>query len=624
MDRVTVYPGQIPLETDVLRTNKFGMMAVAKLAAAMLGTSTVVNGLACVPTSPASLQVNVNPGEMYSLVNVDATAYSSLAADTTHSILKQGISLDAVALNCPAPATGGQSINYLIQATYQDTDTDNVALPYYNASNPSQAWSGPNNSGTPQSTTRKGAVVISAKAGTAATTGTQTTPAPDSGYTGLWVVTVANGQSTITAGNITQATNAPILPADLLHSIQQNALTSTVDVGSANTYVVNYSPAIQALTNNMVLFFEAKTANNGASTLNVNGLGAIPLVGGAHAALQGGEIVAGGKCMAIYKTSINSAILIECTGGAVQIAPATQSQHAVQFGQLQASFRNRLINGCFQVDQRNAGAAQTITAGAALAYTVDRWYAYCTGANVTGQQVAGNGPDQYAYKFTGAAGVTGLSFGQRIESVNSYDLNSSTATLQAKLSSSTLTTVTWTAYYANTKDTFGTVASPTKTQIATGTFTINSTPTVYSAQVAVPAAATTGICIEFSVGAFTSGTLTYENAQFEVGNIASAIERPDLSTVLNRCLRYCYQTSYTVGGGQSYSGQVIYTSQPFPTIMRVSPTITAIGSVSTSGAANGGPTITANTFNSVLAMSAFNALNTNGTAVGTTRFDSEL
>ena len=333
MDRVTVYPGQIPLETDVLRTNKFGMMAVAKLAAAMLGTSTVVNGLACVPTSPASLQVNVNPGEMYSLVNVDATAYSSLAADTTHSILKQGISLDAVALNCPAPATGGQSINYLIQATYQDTDTDNVALPYYNASNPSQAWSGPNNTGTPQSTTRKGAVVISAKAGTAATTGTQTTPAPDSGYTGLWVVTVANGQSTITAGNITQATNAPILPADLLHSIQQNALTSTVDVGSANTYVVNYSPAIQALTNNMVLFFEAKTANNGASTLNVNGLGAIPLVGGAHAALQGGEIVAGGKCMAIYKTSINSAILIECTGGAVQIAPATQSQHAMQLGQ---------------------------------------------------------------------------------------------------------------------------------------------------------------------------------------------------------------------------------------------------------------------------------------------------
>ena len=334
MDRVTVYPGQIPLETDVLRTNKFGMIAVAKLAAAMLGTSTVVNGLACVPTSPASLQVNVNPGEMYSLVNVDATAYSSVASDTTHSILKQGISLDAVTLNCPAPATGGQSINYLIQATYQDSDTDNVALPYYNASNPSQAWSGPNNSGTPQSTTRKGAVVISAKAGTAATTGTQTTPAPDSGYTGLWVVTVANGQSTITAGNITQATNAPILPADLLHAIQQSLLTVASDTGSANTYVVSYSPAITALTDGMVLWFKAKTANAGASTINVNGLGAVPLVGGAHAALQNGEIVANGKCQVVYKADISSFVLIECTGGAVQVASATQSQHAVQFGQV--------------------------------------------------------------------------------------------------------------------------------------------------------------------------------------------------------------------------------------------------------------------------------------------------
>lgn len=54
------------------------------------------------------------------------------------------------------------------------------------------------------------------------------------------------------------------------------------------------------------------------------------------------------------------------------------------------SFRNKIINGAMLVDQRNAGVAQTITAGAVLAYTVDRFYAFCTGANVTGQQVAGS------------------------------------------------------------------------------------------------------------------------------------------------------------------------------------------------------------------------------------------
>ncbi|CBJ38347.1 protein of unknown function [Ralstonia solanacearum CMR15] len=212
MDRVTVYAGQIPLETDLLRTNKFAMMGIAKLAAAMLGTATVVNGLACVPTAPAGLTVNVNPGEIYSLMNVDSTAYSSVAADTTHQILKQGILMDAANLSCPAPGTSGQSINYLIQATYQDSDTDLTALPYYNASNTTQAWSGPNNSGTAQATTRKGIVVLSAKAGVSATTGSQTTPAADSGYTGLWVVTVANGQTQITAGNITKQPGAPFFP----------------------------------------------------------------------------------------------------------------------------------------------------------------------------------------------------------------------------------------------------------------------------------------------------------------------------------------------------------------------------------------------------------------------------
>lgn len=332
MDRQIVYPGQIPLETDLLNTNKYAMIALAKLAAAMLGTTTVVNGLGCVPTGPASLQVVVNAGEIYSLANVDATAYSSLPADTTHSILKQGIALDPVTLSCPAPATAGQSVNYLIQAAYLDSDAGLITLPYYNASNPTQAWAGPGNSGAQQATARKGIVNITVKAGVSATTGTQTTPAPDAGYTGLWVVTVANGQTTITSANITQAANAPILPADLLHAIQQNALTTAVDTGAANAYAVSYSPAITALTDGMVLWFKAKTANSGASTLNVNGLGAQPLVGGAHSALQGGEIVAGGKCQAVWRADISSWVLLECTGGALQVAAPAQSNHAVSLG----------------------------------------------------------------------------------------------------------------------------------------------------------------------------------------------------------------------------------------------------------------------------------------------------
>ena len=209
--------------------------------------------------------------------------------------------------------------------------------------------------------------------------------------------------------------------------------------------------------------------------------------------------------------------------------------------------RNRIINGSMDIDQRNAGSSQTITAGAALAYTVDRWYAYCTGANVTAQRVANTGtagsPSLYAYQFTGAASVTGIGFGQRIEAVNCYDLAGSTATLGVSLANSLLTTVTWTAYYANTIDTFGTLASPTRTQIATGTFTVNSQLTRYNAQITVPSAATTGIEIVFSVAAQTSGTWTIDNVQFEPGSVATPFERKMITHETNLCYRYYYRWS---------------------------------------------------------------------------------
>lgn len=210
-DRKIVYAGQIPLTADLLDTNRFSMIGLAKLAAAMLGTTTQANGFAATPTSPASMQVSVAPGEVYALANVDATAYGSLAADTAHSIVKQGIALDATTLTFTAPATAGQSIAYLIQVAYQDVDAVPVALPYYNASNPAQAFTGPGNSGAAQNTVRRGAAVLSVKAGIAAATGSQVAPAPDAGNVGLWVVTVANGATTITAGNIAASATAPFL-----------------------------------------------------------------------------------------------------------------------------------------------------------------------------------------------------------------------------------------------------------------------------------------------------------------------------------------------------------------------------------------------------------------------------
>ena len=209
-------------------------------------------------------------------------------------------------------------------------------------------------------------------------------------------------------------------------------------------------------------------------------------------------------------------------------------------------FKNRIINGNMVIDQRNAGASQTFTAAAALAYSVDRWYGYCTGANVTGQQIAGTyASSQNRYQFTGAASVTAIGFGQRIEAKNSYDLANQTATLSCYIANSLLTSVTWTASYATTTaDTFGSLASPTVTQIATGTFTVTSTRTQYTTNISIPSAATTGIQIVFTVGAQISGTWVIDTVQLEVGSSATGFEYVDYGTQLAMCQRYYETTAY--------------------------------------------------------------------------------
>ena len=251
-------------------------------------------------------------------------------------------------------------------------------------------------------------------------------------------------------------------------------------------------------------------------------------------------------------------------------------------------FKNRILNGAMQVAQRATSA--TITAGSTIAAgysTVDRFYVYCTGANVTAAQVAGSGAVKNNLQITGAASVTAVGVGQRIESLNSYDLAGSTATLSVNLANSVLTTVTWTAYYANTADTFGTLASPTRTQIATGTFTVTSTLTNYQTNISIPAAATTGIEIVFTVGAQTSGTWTIGNVQLEAGTVATNFDYRPYGTELALCQRYCYfagnlTSGLTMLGGLGTAGTTTEADIQFnfPVTMRASPSVTAYSGTS--------------------------------------------
>lgn len=335
MDRQIIYDGQVPQTLDLLNTNKNTMLAIAKMAADVFGTSTIATGLACVPTVPATMSVNVNPGQIYQNVVVDQTAYSDIALDTTHSIVKSGILMDAQNFAIAAPSTSGYSQNYLIQATFLETDTANTVLPYYNSANPSQALNGQAGNGGTQPTRRAGQVSLQLLAGAAAATGSQTTPAVTTGYVGLWVITVANGQSTITSSNIAQYAGAPILPSSILASVQNGNLSYAVATGTANAHTIALTPALTARVDGMMIRYKALAANTGAVTL-ADGVGTANVLGANHAALQGGEYIANGDAFVVWNSSISggSYILVECTGGAVQVAPSTQSNHAVNQSQV--------------------------------------------------------------------------------------------------------------------------------------------------------------------------------------------------------------------------------------------------------------------------------------------------
>ncbi len=321
------------------------------------------------------------------------------------------------------------------------------------------------------------------------------------------------------------------------------------DSGTANAYVLSpVSPfkapvdATNGYFNGMTIRFRAGNANTGASTVNVNGAGVKNLKqSDGTTDLDANQLSPSNFSEFVYD------------GTAFRFVAYIPTNYLFS-----PSFRNVIINGSMQIDQRNAGNAQTITAGAALAYTIDQWYAYCTGANVTGQQVTGTSPNRNNYRFTGAASVTKIGFAQRIESANCQHLANNTATLSVDLANSLLTTVTWTAWYANTGNAFGTLASPTKTLIATGTFTVDSTLKRYSTNISIPSAATTGIEIEFSVAAQTSGTWTIGRVQLEAGSLATPFENKPIQDVLNLCRRY-YEKSYNldiVPGTATDVGQV--------------------------------------------------------------------
>ena len=216
---------------------------------------------------------------------------------------------------------------------------------------------------------------------------------------------------------------------------------------------------------------------------------------------------------------------------------------------------NYIINSGFQVAQ--AATSATITAGtatptASLGYpVVDSWFCYSVGGNPTLAQIAGSGNTANRLQLTGAASITSVGIGQRLEAINAVSLANKTVTLSFECSSSLLTSLTVIANRpTTTANTFGTIATPTKTLINSTNVAINSTLTRYSITFTCPPEVNRGLEILFVLGAQTSGTFVLANVKLEEGSVATTYVSSDFASELLKCQRHFER----IQGGGIYTG----------------------------------------------------------------------
>lgn len=93
----------------------------------------------------------------------------------------------------------------------------------------------------------------------------------------------------------------PIWTVDNIISSQLITLYGGVDTGTANAYILNFAAPYTSLTDGIVIYWIPSNTNTGPSTINVNGLGPVPIVNQDGSALYFGQLVANQFAQIAYK-----------------------------------------------------------------------------------------------------------------------------------------------------------------------------------------------------------------------------------------------------------------------------------------------------------------------------------
>lgn len=115
---------------------------------------------------------------------------------------------------------------------------------------------------------------------------------------------------------VTDANNNPIgSPFDNVRGIGDIASALTVyyanDSGvAANVYVLNFVSSYSSLIDGQLIYWKPQFSNTGASTVNVNSLGALPIVNPDGSSLGPNQIIAGQISQIIYQAVLGKFVLL--------------------------------------------------------------------------------------------------------------------------------------------------------------------------------------------------------------------------------------------------------------------------------------------------------------------------
>jgi hypothetical protein len=401
---------------------------------------------------------------------------------------------------------------------------------------------------------------------------------PDSGSLTATASAVYN--SIITADQ--KAIPSSSVPADVVR--QSGAQIYGVDAGSTDAYSVTLTPTLTSYVAGQSFDIFCNSANTGAATLNIDGLGAKTIVNPNGTTLTDNEIIGGQIIHVVYdgthfqmissgssgggggSGTVTSVGVSSSTGLQVANTPVTTTGTITVDLPSSISGRNMIVNGDFQVWQRGAGDSAVIAVPASTnAYTADRWQ-LSTNANqaCTVTQTAGSTSGSYLATIQRNSGQTGTSnysfvtsltrsmcIGAAGKSVTLSFQAKKNADYSASADALVVRIVTGTGSSDSSLLNGWTGAANTDT-----TITLTSSLVAHTITLAV-GASVTQMGIQFLCSptgtAGTNDSYSLVDLQLEISPTATAFERLNFQQQFENCLPF-YQKSADYGTAPQTSG----------------------------------------------------------------------